>query len=140
MPNRTVKKNYNLVIGFGAVIAIGLTMAIYKVLTSQIAANTLISLMIIVVIIIGIAGLLGLSFVAIRINHIHKAYKIEINAKLMALQTLQDDHTPEIAMTILYGITNSSPKEIADNPIKQITNWRIINDHDKVNGINNGDN
>lgn len=127
----------NLIISFGAVIAIGLTVAIYKILTSNIASTALEILIVVIVSIVGIAALMALSLFGIRINHVRRTYKIESDAKMAALQSLQSADDPEIALAILRGIPRQERKEIT-NPIRTITSWRVVNPEERAE-ITDGD-
>lgn len=127
----------SLIISFGTVIAIGLTMAIYKILTSNIASTALEILIVVIVSIVGIAALMALSLFGIRINHVRRTYKIESDAKTAALQSLKSTDDPEIALAILRGIPRQERKEIT-NPIRTITSWRVVNPEERAE-ITDGD-
>lgn len=124
--SKTKHNGSNLIITFGTVIAIGLTMAIYKILTSSIASTALEVMIVIIVSIVGIAALMTLCLFGIRINHVRRTYQIESEAKLTALRALQDVNDPEIALSILHSIPKQDRKEIT-TPIKTISSMRIFN-------------
>lgn len=130
-------KHTHYLITFGAVIAMGLTMAIYKILTSNIVSSAIEGLIITIVSITGLAAIMSLVFFGIRINHIRRNYRIESDAKLIALKALENEHNPEIAIAILHGIPRQR-KEI-QNPIKTITNWRVMGKDERMEAIENDD-
>jgi hypothetical protein len=119
-----VNKGFNLILSFGAIVGIGITIAVYKILTSPRMENTFLVIAIAVAVAICLTVAAGISYLIIGINHRRKLYQIDIAAKQIALDDLQskqyaiddrfdNDHARHI-LEVLHGhvIDTKAPKAI----------------------------
>jgi ABC-type transport system involved in Fe-S cluster assembly fused permease/ATPase subunit len=127
-----VNRGFNLIIGFGAIVAIGITIAIYKIMTMPSMVNTFLAIAITVAVAFCLAVIAGVSYLAVHINHRRKLYHIDTEAKEIALDALRNryyvtsetfdmDHAKHV-LDVLYGhvIEPKAPKAI-EKPHKAIS-------------------
>jgi hypothetical protein len=119
-----VNKGLNIILGFGAIIAIGMTIAIYKIMTMPDMTQTFLAIMIAATVAVCAGFIIGISYLVITVNHRRRLYRIDTDAKQIALDQLRDrqyvtseqfdlDHAKHIR-DVLYGhvIEPKKPKAI----------------------------
>lgn len=108
--------NFNLIITFGTIIAIGITIAIYRILTLPSMVSTFLAMTIAVAVAVCIAILAGASYLVIRINHKRNLYRVDIEAKQLALDAIR---------TSQYGIGSQFDADHAQH-ILEVLHGRVI--------------
>jgi hypothetical protein len=85
-----VNRGINIILGFGAIIAIGMTIAIYKIMTMPDMTQTFLAIMIAATVAVCAGFIIGISYLVITVNHRRRLFKIDTDAKQIALDQLRD--------------------------------------------------
>lgn len=120
--------NFNLVIGFGAIVGIGCAIAVYKLLTSRIFTEAFNAIVIALAALVCVGAFLAVAFAAIRVNHLRGLWSIERAAKRTALEVLNGQQTAihqgqgtlsdtQMAIQVLYGSARILPGTVASQQL-----------------------
>jgi hypothetical protein len=145
-----INRGMNIILGFGTIIAIGMTIAIYKIMTMPDMTNTFLTIAIAATVAVCAGFIIGISYLVITVNHRRRLYKIDTDAKQIALDQLRDrqyvtseqfdlDHAKHIR-DVLYGhvIETKKPKAIEKPNI--IIPSQMTRNEAHIRNYDNGDN
>jgi len=132
--------NFNLIITFGGIAGIGMAIAIYRILTMHAMETTFLAITITAAVAICIAVTMSTAYLMIRVNHHRRLYRIDAEAKQIALDSLRtigSEFDPEHArhiLEVLHGNTIQpvklraieKPRIIGSKQVTQIPEYNII--------------